>query len=140
MGVLEKITGWLQTFPLWEGELAVDSIEPIPGSVGIFPRGVEELSRREDVLGNVELRNRLELMLYRVSDGDAQQAAAWLLALQEWINGQSAAGLAPQLGDVPGEERLFARQGRLSAPAQTGTGRYAVKITAEYVAKLQNAK
>lgn len=133
MGVLERITGWLQTFPLWEGELAIDSLKPVPGSVGIFPRGVEELSRREDVLGNVRASNRLELMLYRVSDGDGKQAAAWLLALQEWVNGQSAAGLAPQLGDVPGEEKLFARQGRLSAPAQTGTGRYAVKITAEYV-------
>lgn len=138
MDILEKITGWLRTFPLWEGELAVDSIEPIPGSVGIFPRGVEALSRREDVLGNVQLRNRLELMLYRVSDGDGEQAAGWLLALQEWINGQSAAGLAPQLGDVPGEEKLFARQGRLSAPAQTGTGRYAVMITAEYVTKIDN--
>lgn len=138
MSVLEKITPWLQTFPLWQGELAVDSLQPVPGSVGLFPQGLQEVSRREDVLGNVETVNRLELMLCRVSDGDGKQAAAWLLALQDWVNGQSAAGLAPRLGDVPAREKILARQGRLSAPAQTGTGRYAVNITAEYVTKMHN--
>ncbi len=138
MTVLEKITGWLKTFPLWEGELQIDGTAPSPGSVGLYPQGVQEISRREDVLGNVQTVNRFELTLCRISNGDAEQAAAWLLALQDWIRQQSAGGLAPRLGDVPAQERIRAEQGRLKAPLQTGAGRYAVKITAEYVTEIDN--
>ena len=141
MTVLDKLISWLQTFPLWEGEkTCVDSLMSTPGSVGLYPRGIREMGRREDVLGNVEVVNRLQILLCRVTAGEDDRAedAAWLLALQDWVRQQSAAGLAPRLGDVPEKEWIRAEQGRLKTPVQTGTGRYAVTITAEYAVAIDN--
>ena len=137
MDVLTTVTDWLKTFPLWQGALSVDHLKPVPGSMGLYPQGVQEIARREDVTGNVEVTNRLELLLCRVTGGedDRLEDARWLLALQQWIGQQSAEGLAPRLGDVPEMTRFRAEQGKLCAPAQTGTGRYAVKISAYYVTK-----
>lgn len=134
MEILEKVAAWLESFPLWDGEkLTIDSIGPAPGSLGMFPMGVEEISRREDVLGNLETVNRLTLKLCRVSNGNSALAAHWLLALQDWVNRKNAAGQLPRIGDFPGRTRIQAKQGQLTAPAQTGTGRYALIITVEYV-------
>lgn len=140
MDILEKITAWLETFPLWDGgKPRIDGIHPTPGSIGIYPQGVQEISHREDVLGNVETQNRLTLTVYRVSNGNSALAAHWLLALQDWVNRQNAAGLIPRLGDLPGRAKIQAFKGHLTSPAQTGTGRYAVKITAEYVTQCKKA-
>lgn len=131
MTALEKLTAWLKTFPLWEpGDVSVDGLSPKPGSVGIYPQGIRELSRREDVLGNVEVTNRLTVTVCRVSAG---ADARWMLEFQNWVNRQSAAGFAPKLGDRPEKERIRAEKGRLTAPNQTGTKRYAVEITADFV-------
>lgn len=140
MSVLEKLMSWLQTFPQWDERVRVDSLESVPGSLGLFPQGVQELGSREDILGNVQVDNRLTVVLYRITAGedDRQENARWLLALQDWVQQQSLAGLAPRLGDVPHRQRIRAERGRLKAPAQTGTGRYAVTITADYVTKIDN--
>ena len=133
---LEKIINWLQTFPHWGGtELSVDYVKTVPGCAGLYPQGVEEVSRHSDVLGNVTVENRLRFMLYRVSAGqcDSTDAAIWLLQLQNWIQSQSTAGMAPRLGDDPARERIRAEQGKLRNASQSGTGKYAVTITAEYV-------
>ena len=135
MTVLEKITAWLKTFPQWEENAGLDGMELTPGSIGLFPQGIEEIARREDVLGNVQVTSRFTMMVYRVAAGDGP---AWMLALQQWVNQQSAAGLAPRLGDIPEKEQIRAEQGRLSAPNQTGTKRYAVKLTAEYDVRIDN--
>ena len=135
MTVLEKITAWLKTFPQWEENAGLDGMELTPGSIGLFPQGIEEIARREDVLGNVQVTNRFTMMVYRVAAGDGP---AWMLALQQWVNQQSAAGLAPRLGDIPEKEQIRAEQGRLSAPNQTGTKRYAVKLMAEYDVIIDN--
>ena len=137
MEILEKVAAWLESFPLWDGEkLTIDSIGPAPGSLGLFPMGVEEISRREDVLGNLETVNRLTLKLCRVSNGNSALAAHWLLALQDWVNRKNGAGQIPRLGDLPGRAAITAQHGLLASPAQTGTGRYELIITAEYVMKI----
>ena len=51
--VIEKMKQWLMTCPLWEGALFVDHHAGRPGSAGLYPVGVEQVERREDVLGNV---------------------------------------------------------------------------------------
>ena len=135
MSVLEKMTAWLKNFPQWEGNIRLDGIDPAPGSLGLYPQGIKEVSRREDVLGNVWIRRRFTLMIYRVTAGEDP---AWLLSLQDWVSRQNAAGLTPKMGDVPENETIRAEQGRLSAPNQTGTKRYAVKLTAEYDVKIDN--
>lgn len=133
---LNKIIRWLKTFPLWgDTVLWVDHLKMAPGFAGLYPQGIEEITRHQDVLGNVTVENRLKILLYRASTGqqDSPEAANWLLNLQNWIQSQSAAGLAPRLGDDPARERIWAQQGRLHNASQSGTGKYAVTITAEYV-------
>lgn len=140
MSVLEKLMSWLQTFPQWDDKVRIDGLDPVPGSLGLFPQGVQELGSREDILGNVQVDNRLTVVLYRIAAGedDRQEDARWLLALQDWVQQQSLAGLTPRLGDVPHRQRIRAQRGRLKEPSQTGTGRYAVTITAEYAVAIDN--
>lgn len=135
MTALEKMTAWLQTFPLWQEEsLSVDYVDALPGNAGLYPEGLEQVSRREDVLGNVTVENRLHFVLYRVTAGqqDNRENSQWLLELQSWVQQQSAAGLAPSFGDVPHRERISAQKGKLKAASQTGTGKYAVNLTVEF--------
>lgn len=136
MTALEKMTAWLQTFPLWQEErLHVDYLDAVPGNAGLYPGGLEEISRREDVLGHVTVQNRLHFMLYRVTSGqqDNGENSRWLLKFQAWVQEQCALGLAPHFGDDPTQEKIRAEQGKLKSASQTGTGKYAVAITAEYV-------
>lgn len=136
MTALEKMTAWLQTFPLWQEErLHVDYLDAVPGNAGLYPGGLEEVSRREDVLGHVTVQNRLHFMLYRVTPGqqDNGENSRWLLEFQAWVQKQCALGLAPCFGDDPTQEKIRAEQGKLKSASQTGTGKYAVAITAEYV-------
>lgn len=135
MTALEKMTAWLQTFPLWQGEtLYVDYVDAVPGNAGLYPEGLEQVSRREDVLGNVTVKNRLHFVLYRVTAGqqDNRENSAWLLELQKWVQEQSAAGLAPSFGDAPHRERICAQKGKLKSASQTGTGTYTVNLTVEF--------
>lgn len=138
---LDKMLQWLQTFPQWNGQkLYVDYTGADPDNCGLFPAGLEEISRREDVLGNVTVRNKYHFALYRVTTGqqEGKENAAWLLALQAWIQAQSAAGLAPVFGDVPAQERIRGEKGRLQQANQTGTGKYLMTITAEFTKIYKN--
>ena len=133
---LTKLRNWLLTFPLWDEGwvLHTDHTEAQPGNSGLFPLGAEELSRREDVLGNVTVQCRYRFYLYRVTQqADPQANARWLLELQEWIRQHSATGAAPQFGDDPKQERLRAEKGKLNEVSQTGTGTYIVTLTAEFI-------
>ncbi len=134
---LEKIRQWVLTYPQWgaDGVLYVDYTDAVPGNGGLYPVGMEELSRREDVLGNVTVQCRYRFNLYRVITGQAdnRENAEWLMAFQQWVQQQCAAGLAPQFGDEPGKERLRAEKGKLSEASQTGTGTYVVTLTAEFM-------
>lgn len=135
MTILERVRLWLQTYPRWEDTLTVDMIPAGPGSAGLFPDGVEERSRKEDILGNRQIRCRLRFTLRRqavVGDG-GEEHAAWLLDFQQWVCQQSLAGLTPQLGDVPGEETMQAEKGSLQKVSPTGIGTYTVTLTANFI-------
>ena len=137
MDELEKVRRWVQTFPQWEEQLHIDYTGAVPGNAGLFPVGMEEVGRREDVLGNVTVSCRCRFSLYRVTtgQGDNTHNAQWLLDFQNWIQAQSAAHLAPAFGDEPAREQIRAEKGRLKNASQTGTGIYAVELTAEFVKK-----
>lgn len=111
----------------------MDFTEQAPGNAGLFPKGLEEISRREDVLGNLQVTCRYRFALYRqtAGQGDGTADAQWLLDFQNWVQQQSAAGLAPHFGDVPARERLQAQQGALQAASQTGT--YVVTLIADFM-------
>lgn len=128
---LEKMREFLLTYPKWEeGQLLyIDRCDE--GEVGLFPLGVEEISRKTDLLGNTQVYARMQFTLYR-SGGEREADALWLLHFQKWLAEMSICGNAPVFGDVPGEERLRAEKGHLEN--SRGNGRlYAVTLTAEFV-------
>ena len=129
--MLEKMKTWLQTFPLWEGGIQVDYLEAEPGNTGLYPRGITELSRREDVLGNVKIRCRSTFLLRKRAVG-TEENARWLLEFQNWVMEQNRLGLAPQFGDEPKTERLWAGEGRLESHAQAGSSLYTLQLLAEF--------
>ncbi len=135
MTQLEKLKVWLQTYPAWEDTIQVDFAEDIPGNTGLFPTGVEELSRREDVLGNLQVECRYSFDLRRQVAGgcDGTANAQWLLDFQIWVQQQSAGGLAPHFGDVPQQERMQVRGGSLKAVSPVGTGTYIVTLMADFM-------
>ena len=136
MTPLEMMDNWLQTFPLWDcGKLTVDCTDGIPGNAGLFPRGVTEISRRQDVTGRIRSVNRMvfTLLTVRPAGQDNRDNAQWLLALQQWIRQECARGNAPQFGDDAGAQRIWAEQGKLRKATQTGTAHYGVTVTVEFL-------
>lgn len=134
---LEKVRQWLLGYPQWDagGLLYIDFTDAVPGNAGLFPGGLEELSRTEDIMGTVRTVNRYHFALYRVTTGQEDNTinAQWLLDFQNWVQSQSAARLAPTFGDEPAEEKMRAQKGRLKESGQTGTGVYLVSLTADFV-------
>ncbi len=133
---LEKLVQWLQSYHKWgEMPLSIDYTDTQPVCAGLYPKGVEQVERREDVLGNVTVHYRQSFQLQRLTSGQQNSPldAQWLMDFQSWVCEQSALGLAPRFGDEPGMERLRAEKGMLKAAAQTATGTYVVTLIAEYV-------
>ncbi len=128
---LEKMQQWLVSYPGWAETLQMDAIEFAPGNAGLFCDGLEERSRQTDVLGNLQITCRYRFTLYRRVSRDGEQAdALWLLEFQNWVQRQSALGLAPCFGDVPHQERMQAQKGALKDRGQTGL--YAVTLLADF--------
>ena len=48
---------------------------------------------------------------------------------QEWVQQQSALGLAPIFGDAPGKERITAQNGVLYEADEEGTATYMVQLS-----------
>lgn len=135
MTELEKLRAFLLTYPQWEAGklLYIDRCDD--GELGLFPLGVEERTRKTDVLGDTYVYARMKFTLYR-SGGETETDAAWLLGFQSWLTEMNARGLTPSFGDVPGEERLKAEKGHMDS--RRGNGRlYAVTLTAEFVKHYQ---
>ena len=128
---LEIMRAFLLSYPAWEeGKLLyIDRCDG--GENGLFPEGVEEISRKRDVLGNTRVSCRLRFMLYR-SGTEQESDGAWLLHFQKWLAEKSIRGEAPHFGDVPSEERLRAEKGQLQKSRGNGS-LYAVQLTAEFV-------
>ena len=129
--MLEQMKRWLETFPKWEGTLQFDYADGVPGGSGLYPRGLQELSRREDVLGNVTVRCSCTVLMRR-SACPGEDNARWLLEFQHWVMEQDRLGLAPKFGDEPKSERLRAYEGKLDSHTQVGSSLYTVLLRAEF--------
>ena len=129
--MLEKMITWLQTFPQWEDSIQIDFLQARPGSSGLYPKGLTELSRREDVLGNLTLQYRCDFLL-RKNAGIREENARWLLEFQQWVMEQDRMGLAPKFGDAPKSERIRVSDGQLQSLSQTGSALYTVKLWTEF--------
>lgn len=121
----EQLLQWLARCPALAGiALRVDDLPPAAGTGALFPKGVEQTDRWQNlpfVPGDTEL---------------TAQTARRLLELQAWVAEQSAAGLAPQLGNAdPMQETLTAGAARLEQANDEGSAVYTVTLTAHYTMK-----
>ncbi len=128
--MLETVKTWLQTYPGWEG-IQLDYVDALPGNSGLYPRGITELSSREDVLGNKTVRYRCTFLL-RKTAAAGEDNARWLLDFQQWVALQDAMGLSPQFGDEPKRQRIRALEGRLDSHTQVGSAMYTAQLTVEF--------
>ena len=124
MEQLELVRQWLLRFPQWgQKPLAVDCTGPKPGSCGLFPVGLEQIRRRENVLGVVTYRYRRQFLLRRAACR-GEDGAAWIMALEDWVSRNPGPGLGADC-------IVRAEKGRiLKTDAQIAT--YEVKLTIEY--------
>lgn len=129
--MLESLAKWLRTFPEWEDSIRIDYVDAAPGSTGLYPKGLTELSRREDVLGNLTVRCRYDFLLRKMA-GQSEENARWLLDFQTWVMEQDRLGLAPKFGDDPKNEKIRAFEGQLQSNSQVGSAMYTVRISAEF--------
>lgn len=137
---LTRIRNWLLTCPETERlqSFRVDYLTRDPESGSIRPSGLTEISRTEDLLGNVTVENQLNFGLYYVlrktaeDEAGTQENAQWVLDLQQWVQQQSVQHLAPTFGDEPRKERMTAHNGVLYAENEDGTATYLVQLTANY--------
>lgn len=139
----EQLLQWLARCPALAGiDLRVDDLPPAAGTGALFPKGVEQTDRWQNLLGQVTARQKMQLVL-RLNlpfvPGDAEltaQTARRLLELQTWVAEQSAVGLAPQLGNAdPAQETLTAGAARLEQANDEGSAVYTVTLTAHYTMK-----
>lgn len=141
MTALEKITAFVRSYPGADilQEFHIDYTDQIPANGGTFPSGLVEISRKEDLMGNVTVTNQYNFGLYYVfpkSPGDDERAAAnadWIMDFQEWVQERSATGEAPVFGDRPREERIMAQNGVLYGAQDEGTAIYMVQLSVQFV-------
>lgn len=124
VSVIEKLQNWLSTYPHWDA---------CPANICVLPKGMEETSRREDVLGNTLVGCRYYVTLFweLPATGTEAQDAERLLKLIQWVQHQSATGLAPEFGDVPAREKIQTEKGGLTAGTQFVT--YTVTLIADFM-------
>ncbi|MBQ7344572.1 MAG: hypothetical protein IJW45_00730 [Oscillospiraceae bacterium] len=138
---LEKLRQWLQTYPRIAAmrSLKVDYFEPDPDNGSLAPTGLVEISRTEDILGNVTVENQYNFALYFVlakapgDDVGATANAKLLLDLQNWVQEQSIRHLVPVFGDDPRRETVKAQNGAIWEADGDGIARYMVQLSINFI-------
>lgn len=145
MTALEKIRTWLLTYPQISRlrGLRVDYYSEQPDNSSIAPAGLVEISRSEDILGNVTVKNQYNFALYFVlfkppeDDATATENADWLMDFQEWVQEQSIRRKVPVFGDEPEKETVKAQNGANEYADNDGTGGYVVHLSIEFIKKFE---
>ena len=128
---LQKLGQWLQSYPPFAGQPPqVVFTCQTPQGLALTDSGLEEVSRKEDILGRklVECRLHFALLLQQPGLEDGSQAEAF----QQWAQEQSLAQKAPTFGDIPRQERLYTRLRQLKHRVSSGVQQLAVELTAEF--------
>lgn len=137
---LEKVRGWLATYPGTDRlqSLKVDYYDAVPDNGSIAPSGLVEISRTEDILGNVTVENQYNFGLYYTlakapaDDSGSTENADWIMGLQNWVQDQSIRNLAPTFGDEPRKETVKAQNGGIIAADKEGTATYMVQLSVDF--------
>ena len=134
---LERIRKWVSTYPGISRirDMKVDYFSQNPDNGSIDPSGLVEVSRTEDILGNVTVEDQFNFALYFVflkdpgDDAGATGNADWLMDFQRWVQEQSIRRLIPTFGDDPARETARAQNGALYAADEEGTAIYTVQLS-----------
>lgn len=145
MTPLEKIRTWLQTFEDFDilNHFRVDFTDRVPANGGIFPSGLVEVDRRQDIFGSVTVTNQYNFGLYYVfekapgDDAGATINADWVMDFQKWVQAQSITGAAPVFGDEPLQEKIMAQNGVLYEANEEGTATYMVQLSVQFIKKFE---
>lgn len=139
--VLARLREWLATYPGYDlrGNMMVDWLDKLPGSKSLRPGGLVEVSRAEDILGNVTISNQYNFGLYiavEKAPGDGEGAAynaSWVLDFQRWVQAQSVAHLAPVFGNIDQlQETVKAQNGELYDTSEEGIGLYVIALSVSF--------
>ena len=122
--LMDKLQTWLSRYPGWE---------ECPANVCMLPKGMEETSRKTDVLGNTQTGCRYYVTLFweLPTLGSTREDTHRLLKFIQWVQQESATGHAPRLGDVPAVERVRTEKSGLTPGAQNVT--YTVTLVADFM-------
>lgn len=145
MTALEKVLAWLSTFPDFDilSAFQVDYTDQVPSNGGIYPSGLVEVERRQDIMGNITVTNQYNFGLYYVFEkapGDdigASINADWIMDFQEWVQAQSVTGRAPVFGDIPSDEKIAAQNGVLYEANEEGIATYMVQLSVQFKKKYE---
>ena len=145
MSHLSRVMDWIATYEGYDilSYFRVDYTDQIPNNGGIFPSGLTEVSRRQDILGNVTVVNQENFGIYIVFDKAPEDTVAaadnqeWVSDFQQWVQDQSIQGLAPTFGDVPHTERITASNGALYAATDEGTATYMIQLSIQYTKRYE---
>lgn len=141
MSALRKIREWLNAYPGIDKtqDLNVDYYSTQLDNSSIAPSGLVEVSRSEDILGNVTVENQYNFKLFFVfpkapgDDASSTENADWLLDFQEWVQEQSVKRLVPTFGDDPKRETIKAQNGTNEYADIEGTGIYTVLLSINFI-------
>lgn len=141
MSDLERLRNWLMTYPGAKvlEDMQIDYTDQVPGKFGIFPAGLQEISRTEFVDGDIIVNNQYNFALYTVfskAPGDdigAMINADWVMDFQRWVQKESVLGTAPKFGNVDqDEETMKAQNGALYEADAEGLAMYMVQLNASF--------
>lgn len=138
MTPIEEIKQWISTYPGHNilGDFSVDYTDQIPANGGIFPNGIIEVSRLEDVTGDTMVQNQYNFGLYYVfekppgDDVGAEINADWIMDFQEWVQQQSLTGTVPQFGDRT--TAIQAQNGVMYDAGADGIATYMVQLSVSF--------
>lgn len=145
MSDLERLREWISTYPGMDKlrSVWIDYYEANPDNGSIAPAGLVEISRTEDILGNIKVENQYNFGLYYMlakAAGDDEGAATnaeWIMDFQLWVQDQSIRRLAPTFGDEPKTERIQAQNGALFSADAEGTAVYIVQLSVNFTKKYE---
>ncbi|MEG0178815.1 MAG: hypothetical protein RR573_00145 [Oscillospiraceae bacterium] len=137
---LEKIRKWLATYPKFDilGKLQVDYIDKVAAISSLAPSGLEEIEKKEDILGNSTITNQYNFALYAVfekpPDDDIRAAynADWVMEFQKWVQEQGVKNLVPLFGNTEEKETAKAQNGMLFEQEDEGLAVYIVQLSITY--------
>lgn len=145
MSAIEKIREWVNSYPgmAKASALNIDYYSQTLDNSSLAPSGLIEVSREEDILGNIIVENQYNFSLdfvFPKSPGDdvgATDNANWLLDFQEWVQQQSIRRKVPAFGDEPQRETVKAQNGTNSYADIDGVGVYTVHLSINFIKKYE---